>query len=220
MMRRTFVCVLGGCLFFMGLNPMVAVSSDNPYGKIVDRNIFGLKPPPPPPSPESLKPPPPKIVLTGVTTIGGTKRVLMRVPMPARPPEPAKEESLMMTEGQRDGDIEVLEIDEKSGTVRLRNYGTEMTLNLDKDGAKPQTTPVAGLPATVPTLNGTIPPPPRTIPTSMPPRTLRVPPNPQGTENPAGNGFRPASGMNMQPGIQPQAALSPEEQVLMIEAQR
>ena len=221
MIRRTLFCVLGCYLFFIGANPVVAVAADNPYVKIVDRNVFGLKPPAPPPSPESLRPPPPKITLTGITTIGGVKRVLMRVPLPARPPEPAKEESFMMTEGQRDGEIEVLEIDERTGTVRIKNYGSEMTLNLDKDGAKPQNS-MAGLPNMVPTLNNGMPMP-HTIPTTtLPPRTLRVPPQPPQIPPPNPNPpptatVTPSTGMIQEPQPRP---LDEDEQILMIETQR
>src|ERR1041385_247409 len=94
-----------------------AVTSDqpaNPYQSIVDRNVFALKPPPPPPDPEASKPPPVKITLTGITTILGNKRALMKTPPPpGKPGEPAKQEmSYILTVGQREGDIEVLDIDE------------------------------------------------------------------------------------------------------------
>ena len=78
--------------------------------------MFGLKPPPPPPTPEANKPPPPKITLQGITTFVGIKRVLFKVQMPPKPGDPPKgEQSFILAEGQRDGDIEVLEIDDKPG---------------------------------------------------------------------------------------------------------
>ena len=132
----------------------VAGDSANPYQGIVDRNVFGLKSPPPPPQPEDNKPPPPKITLTGITTIFGNKRALMTVQMPARPPEPAKNQSFILSEGQRDGEIEVLEIDEKApggGSVKVNDFGTIMTLTFDKDGAKLPNVPLPpGLPPGVP----------------------------------------------------------------------
>src|SRR5262245_54637973 len=91
-----------------------AITADNPYQGIVDRNVFVLKAPAPPADPnEANKPQPAKITPTGVTTILGNKRVLFKVQQPARPPEPAKEMSYILAEGQREGQIEVLEIDEK-----------------------------------------------------------------------------------------------------------
>src|SRR5207249_3040854 len=88
------------------------------------------------------RPDPPKITLTGITDILGKKQALMNVAMPAKPPEPAKQQSFIIAMGQRDGDIEVLDIDEKIGSVKLNNFGTEMLLTMEKDGAK--------LPASVP----------------------------------------------------------------------
>ena len=111
-------------------------AESNPYQGIVDRNVFGLKPPPPPPDPEANKPPPPKIFLTGITTILGNKRALLKTTPPAKPGEPAKEQTFTIGEGQRDGDIEVLEINEKAGTVKVNDYGTITTLDFDKDGVK------------------------------------------------------------------------------------
>src|SRR4051812_44337384 len=93
---------------------------DNPYQAIVDRNVFALKPAPVAAKvdPEANKPPPPPITLTGITTILGSKRVFLTVNMPPKPPEQGKVQSFMLSEGQRDGEIEVLEIDEKNGIVK------------------------------------------------------------------------------------------------------
>jgi len=165
----------------------MGADSANPYQGIVDRNVFGLKPPPAPPRPEDNKPPPPKITLTGITTILGNKRALMNVAMPPKPPDPAKQKSFILAEGQRDGDIEVLEIDETSGTVKVDDFGTVMVLDINKDGAKLPATPLAPAPVAPPGAAGYRPPGPnayaptgdgnagglRTIPT----RQLRLPPS-------------------------------------------
>jgi len=100
-------------------------AQNTPYQSIVDRNVFALKPPPPPPDPEATKPPPVKITLTGITTILGNKRALMKSPAPpGKPGEPAKPEvSYILTVGQREGDVEVIDIDEVGGNVKLRNAG-------------------------------------------------------------------------------------------------
>src|SRR6266404_578456 len=145
------LCTLAICTGALG------VSADNVYRGIIDRNVFGLKSPPPPADPEANKPPPPKIIPTGITTILGGKRALFKVQMPAHPPEPAKEQSFIMTEGQREGQIEVLEIDEKAGSIKLNDYGTVVTLSLEKDGAKPQPGPPVGIPT--PSAVGYAPPP-------------------------------------------------------------
>jgi len=150
---KTAICFLAALMLCAGGKAAAPDASANPYQGIVDRNVFALKPPPAPVRPEDNKPPPPSIKLTGITTILGNKRVLMNVQMPAKPPEPAKSQSFILTEGQRDGEIEVLEIDENTGTVKVNNFGTEMTLTMDKDSVKLP----PSVPAAVP-LPGTAPP--------------------------------------------------------------
>ena len=130
------ICSLAGLALCTSRNAVVADANGNPYQGIVERNVFGLKPPAPPPDPEANKPPPPKIFLTGITTILGNKRALMKMTPPAKPGEPAKEQSFTLGEGQRDGDLEVLAIDETARTVKVNNYGTITTLDFDKDGVK------------------------------------------------------------------------------------
>ncbi len=155
---KTLICVLAA-LSLMGPVNAISDPSLNPYLGIVDRNVFGLKPPPPPPDPEANKPPPPPITLTGITTILGNKRALMKTaPTVAKPGEPAKEQSYILTIGQRDGDIEVLDIDEKAGSVKVRYAGTESTLTFDKNGPKIAATPLPAAPA-IPVPAGAIPPP-------------------------------------------------------------
>jgi hypothetical protein len=191
---KLLICVTSG-LAFCALAPAVPVdtteSSDNPYQSIVDRNVFSLKPPPPPAdAAEVNKPAVVKITLTGVTTILGNKRVLMKTaPPPGKPGQgPASEQSYILTEGQREGDIEVIEIDEKIGSVKVNNGGTIQTLTFEKDGAKlPVTAPppaaghgipgapaIPGLPMVHP--NGTSPNHGSTMPSfQLPTRVPRLP---------------------------------------------
>ncbi|HEU5125488.1 MAG TPA: hypothetical protein VFW05_15655 [Verrucomicrobiae bacterium] len=165
-------------VFLLGLSFCVVAhaaspdSAGSPYQAIVERNVFGLKPPAPaeeaPPPPE----PPSKITLSGITTMLGNKRALLSVQVLNKPPE-----NFILAEGQRDGDIEVLQIDEIAGTVKVSNHGVEQLLDFKTDGAKlhptavapPHPAPAAARPPGVP------PPPTRTIPT----RTLRIPSIPQ-----------------------------------------
>ena len=106
--------------------------SANPYQGIVDRNVFGLKPPPlrDETKTQPVKDPPP-ITLTGMTTILNTKRVLLNVQSPGKPVQ-----SFILAEGQREGDIEVLEIDERAGSTKINYAGTTMPLNFEKNGPK------------------------------------------------------------------------------------
>jgi hypothetical protein len=158
--RKTVAWVASGLLLGAAVGAKAA-DATNPYQAIVDRNVFGLKPPPPPPKTEPDKPPPPKITLNGITTIFGKPRAVMSVQLPARPPEPSKPQSFILAEGQRDGDLEVLEINEKldGGTVKVSNSGTVQTLSMDKDGAKIPNTAAAPVPG-APPVPGAFPPPP------------------------------------------------------------
>lgn len=107
-----------------------------PYQRIADRNVFGLNPKPLPPEINKPPPPSPRVLLTGITTILGNKCALLKTTPPAKPGEPAKEQAFTLAAGQREGEIEVLEINEKAGTVKVNNYGTITVLDFDKDGVK------------------------------------------------------------------------------------
>jgi hypothetical protein len=244
---KMLICLIGGLALRIAANEVTTESSNNPYQSIVDRNVFALKPPPPPPDPEATKPPPVKITLTGITTILG-KRALLKSPAPpGKPGEPAKQElSYILAPGQREGDIEVIDIDEVGGNVKLRNAGVEVTLNIDKDGPKlaPSAAPVPGvpgMPGAVPPMpggRGIVPPTPAGNPGfTMPTRTLRLPPGGSpaaGAANasPMGvPGYVPGSnpGYTASPNSPsgqpsktwpPESNVSREEQMILIEAQR
>lgn len=130
------------------------------YRSIPDRNAFKLKPGQELEIKESPQPALPKIILTGITTILRNKRALMMVIPPVRPGEQPKESSLILAEGQREGDVEVLQIDDNAGTVKVINSGRETTLSFEKDAAKLPATlapvPGPGAPATavIPTPAG------------------------------------------------------------------
>lgn len=251
--EKVLVCI--GCLLALSFAAQAVTAdsrtSSNPYSGIVDRNVFGLKDPPPAPPPPDNKPPPPKITLTGITTIFGNKRALMKAPVAAKLAalgqlaEPAHDQTYMLAEGQRDGDIEVLEIDAKLNTVKVNNSGQIMTLNFDDNGVKLSSTLPAGaaVPGMAPPAPGGIPAPtpnPFASPgfnKSIPTRTLRLPAangasmgapggmNPGGVAAVAPNGatlpgFAFGSGANSTTPTQPTAAdnLTPEEREIMIEA--
>lgn len=158
---KLLVSMMGGlavCTAASGVTSDKQISS-NPYQSIIDRNVFSLKPPPPPADPaETAKPTALKITLTGITTIFGDKRVLMKAaPTAGKPNEAKTEQSYILSQGQREGDLEVLEIDEKAGSVKVNNAGTIQTLTFEKDGAKLPSTPapaVPGLPGAAPIIPG------------------------------------------------------------------
>lgn len=146
-------------LLSLALDATATTASLNPYSGIVERNSFGLKPPVNPA--DLVKPPPPQtadIKLQGITTILGRKQVLMKLKLPARPPEPAREQSFVFVEGQREGEVEVKEINPAEGSVKVDNGGTILSLNMKDNGEKP--TPGAAPPPPSGGLPGVPPPPP------------------------------------------------------------
>jgi hypothetical protein len=166
---KMLVCVMSGLALCTPAGAVTSESAENPYQSIVDRNVFSLKPPPAPADPaEANKPQVLKITLTGITTILGNKRVLMKTAPPqAKPGEaPKTEQSYILTEGQREGDIEVIEINDKLGSVKVSNGGTVQTLTFEKDGAKLPATPAPAVPG-VPLPNGAAPIP--GLPVAHPP---------------------------------------------------
>jgi hypothetical protein len=261
---KLLVC-LGGlaiCAAAKGVPAVSSETSDNPYQSIVDRNVFSLKPAPAAvdPAEANNKPQTLKITLTGITTILGNKRVLMKTaPPPGKPGEgPKTEVSYILTEGQREGDIEVMEIDDKAGSVKVNNGGTVQTLTFEKDGAKlpatqpppaavaPGGAPVPGLPVArplpqAPGAGGTTPN--FQLPSRVPrlPVPGQVTPSAQGGlgaafspnvgtpayGNPGytpgylpGNTTTPTVPGGVLPTPTPVSSASPEEQAIMIEANR
>jgi hypothetical protein len=197
---------------------LVAATPGRPYEAIVDRNIFGLRPPTPPPAPPENKPPPGNITLTGITTILGNKRALLHVSTPARPGEAAKEENFMLTEGQRDGNIEVLEIDERAGSVKVNNAGQVTTLSFEKNGAKlmasaaPTTAAGGTVPMPIPGPGGSLGNPgTRAIPT----RNVRG-----GQQNPSATEVSANAGFGQSGAPTPPITVDPDVQNILIEAQR
>ena len=134
---RRQVWLLSGLLLSLSTRLLMAAPAGSPFQVITERNVFALRPAPPwgtdlPPAPL------PKVVPVGITTIVGLKQALLRVCMPARPPEPAKEVSCILTVGQREGPIEVLAIDEATGSIEVNNSGTIIVLSLDRDSPRQQ----------------------------------------------------------------------------------
>ena len=196
------ILVLSCFALLTGSLGLTADVPSNPYQGIVDRNLFSLKPAPKAEDNANPAGPAPKITLTGFTTILGDKRVLFKVQMPPKPPTPLKEESFIMTEGQRDGEIEVLEIDDKAGVAKFNNHGTIQTLDLATDGTKPSNVPPPAPMATparpYSPLNGRPPMNPDAAALAAgrnaPTRTLRIPPvpnTPGGRMLPGYPGLRP-----------------------------
>lgn len=218
----TFALALSALTLASSATALTSEPAGNPYRGIVERNVFDIHAaaPAPPPDPMANRPPPPNIRLQGITDILGRKQVLFKVAMPAKPPMPAKEESFIMTVGEREGEIEVLAIDPKAGTVTMRNYGVETNLSLEFNSDKlvnvaPVAAPVGQPNPAQMTAPGAIAPPP-TLPASpitRIPRTLRLP----GQGNPPPNPFGGFGGSSVQA---PTHEMSSEEAALILSANK
>ena len=128
----------------------------HPYQSIVDRNPFGLKPPAPPPPPPT-NPPPPKadIFLTGYTSLLTPKHAYFETKDPQ-----GKIQFYELAEGTGKDGIDLLQVDEKEKTVKIKRDGVEQLLTLALNGKKAPTgppPPVAGAPN--PGAAGVVPPP-------------------------------------------------------------
>lgn len=213
------IYVLIGVLLSTGASAVVSDSS-GPYDGIVERNVFNLHAPPPAVNPADLiaKAPVPKVTFTGITTILGKKLAFLTIPgtKPGSPPE-----SMMLAEGQAQMGIEVKQIDDKAGIVKIVNHEEPQTLDFDHDGAKPSGPP-PGVAAPIPTP--TVFPRPAMPPAGVQPGNVIRPirsiqssgssPSSDGNNN-WGGGIGSAN--NAQGGPPP---LTPEEQVALIEIQR
>jgi hypothetical protein len=168
------------------------------YKVILDRNPFGLKPPPPPTPPPTNTVPetPTNYKLSGITALFNPPRAMFVNQVPGKPTP----EYLSLSEGQRQGAIEVLAngINLKAGSVRVKISGEERTLSFEKDGLKaaagaPIMTapgvprPMPGFNPVQPTPGGSMAPPPGisapqfnrpspTTPQAVPAATPAIPP--------------------------------------------
>jgi len=143
---------LGACLF-APVSRVLADAQPNQYGVIPERNIFKLRPMPviDPNAAANQKDPPSKVTLTGITTILGDALALMEVqPQGGKP-----KLFLMLAEGQRDGDVSLVSIDQKAGTVTIKNQDVTQTLDMADAGKRAASSPaVAGGGSPIPSPTG------------------------------------------------------------------
>lgn len=181
------------CAGMLGAAPLQGVTptsnpKDHSYQSIIDRNPFGLKPPPPPapPPPAQTNPASSEIVLTGIASVVKPTQVyLMRKEAGKKDPS-----YYNLSQGQVKDGIEILQIDEKARSVKIRNAGLETSLTFATHGVKPP----AGAPLPQPPAPGTAGAP---VPGGVPP----VPPQPGAPApmahvqpvNPAFGGTTPAA---------------------------
>ena len=232
------------CLLFLlagvvtGLR--VHAAADNPYGTIMQRNVFALVPlPTNPPDAGPPPEPPPKITPNGIMNVFGKLQAMFKAPLPGKPGQPATDKAYVLCVGEREDDIEVVKIDEQNSVITFNNHGQTQELPLTAGnasaGSAPPPVAIPGMPV----------PPPAGVPAANPaggnPSQLigfggrfgRSRPTPALGSQPAGDPSAPMMGgavnnnssdktaQNLPGGIDPQVMqMTPEARVLMMEAQR
>ena len=131
-MKRDLVRWLSGLLLCLAVADAHATAVEGPYQAIAKRNAFNLKPPQEQRSPEIL-PPLPKFRLTGIITKFGEKRAFLKMRITNRPGESADDHSFALSQGERKGEIEILEVDEKRGSVKIQWSGRPLTLKFEDE---------------------------------------------------------------------------------------
>jgi hypothetical protein len=135
------IWLAGGLLLSAGAraDDAVVASDDNPYAPIVTRNVFGLNPVQ---ADEPVGDPPPKITPNGIMSISGRLQVLFKVAGTGSAGQPAKDQFYILSESQRQDDIEVTHIDDKASLITFDNHGTVQKIPLAN--APAATTPAPG----------------------------------------------------------------------------
>jgi len=151
-MRTCVFAVISGLALSAAIQWAGAEPKSNPYGPIIDRNPFGLKPPPPPPVETNQEPaaPPPNVKLTGISNLF-EKRALLEITeqqapvRPGQPPVPGGTVNRpILGEGEALHGVEVVAIDLEKSKVRILVGGTESELTFEVP--KPTGGPAPGAP--------------------------------------------------------------------------
>jgi hypothetical protein len=111
-------------LFIVYASAMTVAAAPNPYGNIPLRNIFNLvSPKPKTPKPQEVFKPAPEYKLAGIAGFGSHKWALISRADPGKPPQ-----QFILREGEHDGALEVLRVDEVANVVRIHNDGSVIEL--------------------------------------------------------------------------------------------
>ena len=118
-----------GALVFTGLARAAEPDAGaNPYRAIVKHNTFGLVPPPSTVVFNAATSPP-DITLNGIMVVFGRKYALFKLPASKGG------KNYLLAEGQSDGEIELLAVDNRAGTITINNHGAVQTIVLCKPPA-------------------------------------------------------------------------------------
>ena len=121
---------------FLGANFQLEGAEKNRYSAINTRNAFNLGSEPP-----SRKPAPPPaleksedIKLTGIYRHKGVERVALAMIDPKKKTEPPK--YIELAAGEKQGGIEIVSIDKKTGEVTVKEFGSLKSLTFKEDSFK------------------------------------------------------------------------------------
>ncbi len=131
--RLLVCCLCGTALALDAAAANSSASTNNPYQEIVERNVFGLHDPLPPLI-THIEQPRPRIYLTGISTMLPEKTAILKVIYPPSLGHPPREESLLLSEGQRMEDIQVIKVDPVARKVTITEAGNQTELTFDQNG--------------------------------------------------------------------------------------
>jgi hypothetical protein len=186
--ERPLILAMGSVLLGAAVRADVTEAPDQRYQVIIDRNAFGLKPAPKISTIQTNKPlAPVNIQLSGITKDSAGLKAWMVIPAQTGHGKSSNPEYLSIPEHEKQGDIEVLEINEKESTVKILNAGTPVELNFKDNGLPtPAAMPVPGVPINP---HGIVPAP------GTPPPAIKTAAAPVNVSPyvAARNGFQPAT---------------------------
>jgi hypothetical protein len=116
-----------------------ATVRSNPFLSIVERNAFALKPRVTQTASPPVMHPPVEVFLTGISTLGGKKQVLLQIT--DKTPGKKTEFPPPLVEGDVWGRVKVVSIAPRTGAVVISIEGAEQTLTFEKNA--PKQTPAA-----------------------------------------------------------------------------
>lgn len=136
------VLALGVLIYTGAAQSSGSGAESNPYRVIFQHSVFGLAPSPSLADVNATVSPP-DVILNGIMIIFDRKYALFKLPAD-------KGKCYLLGEGQSDGEIELLSVDDRAGVIKINNHGIVQTIALAKPPASlnaPAATAPGGAPA-------------------------------------------------------------------------
>jgi hypothetical protein len=115
--QTSAICLLGAGWLASSTPVDGQDSKNNTYWGIIGHNSFDLSPAPATAAQDAQTPP--EIILNGIMTAFGDRSALFKM----EPPQAAGKQFYFLSEGERAGGIELLSVDMKASTIKVRNHG-------------------------------------------------------------------------------------------------